>query len=59
MIGKLFKAVAYTKAPKAVFALLHPRSALKLGMFLWLVKKLIGPADRGRRVSPLSPSGGV
>lgn len=65
MVGKLFKAMAYTKAPKATFALLHPRRALKVGMLLWIVKKILGPSERERpggmqpTASPLSQSGGI
>lgn len=66
MTGKLFKMMAYTKAPKATFALLHPRRALKLGMLLWTIRKILGPSERERRgggvqpvTSPLSQSGGI
>ena len=30
MIGKLFKLYAYSKAPKATFSVLHPRTSAKL-----------------------------
>lgn len=65
MVGKLFKAMAYTKAPKATFALLHPRRALKLGMLLWIIKKILGPSERAGQggmqpaTSSLSQSGGI
>jgi hypothetical protein len=30
MIGKMLKMIAYTKAPKATFAVLHPRTTAKM-----------------------------
>ncbi|MGH7577142.1 MAG: hypothetical protein ACREM1_18695 [Longimicrobiales bacterium] len=65
MIRKLFKLMAYTKAPKATFAFLHPMRALKLGMLLWIIKRILGPSERAGRggmqpvASPLTQSGGI
>ena len=48
MIRSLFKTLAYTKAPKSTFALLHPGKALKYGAIFWLGKKLLGGGKRSR-----------
>lgn len=42
MIGKLLKGAAYAKAPKKIFALLHPVRAAKLGAGIWLARKIFG-----------------
>ncbi len=40
MLKKLTKLVAYTKAPKKTFAVLHPIKAIKWGAGLYLAKVL-------------------
>jgi hypothetical protein len=35
MIGKLVKLIAYSQAPKATFAVLHPRAAAQLKFAKW------------------------
>jgi hypothetical protein len=40
MFRTVAKLVAYKKAPKQTFAILHPRKALKWGAILFLLKKL-------------------
>lgn len=40
MLKALAKLVAYKKAPKSTFALLHPIRAVKWGAGLFLLKKL-------------------
>ena len=35
MLGKLIKLVAYSQAPKATFAVLHPRAAAQLRLAKW------------------------
>jgi hypothetical protein len=52
MIRSLFKTLAYTKAPKSTFALLHPGKALKYGAIFWLGKKLLGGGKRSRERRP-------
>lgn len=41
MLRGLAKLVAYSKAPKRTFAVLHPVKAIKWGAGLFLVKKLV------------------
>lgn len=53
MIRKMMKALAYTRAPKSTFTLLHPAKALKYGAIFWLGKKLLGGSRRRER-SPRS-----
>lgn len=48
MFRSLMKMLAYSKAPRSTFALLHPRSALKYGALFWIGKKLLGAGKRGR-----------
>ena len=48
MLRKLAKMLAYTKAPKQTFAVLHPVKAAKLGAAFWLGKKLFGGGARAR-----------
>jgi hypothetical protein len=38
MLGTILKMVAYSKAPKATFAVLHPRAAAQLGHARWDIK---------------------
>lgn len=49
MFGKMVKALAYTRAPKSTFALLHPRKALKYAAIFWVGKKLLGGGRRRER----------
>jgi hypothetical protein len=49
---KLLKLVAYAKAPKATFALLHPIRALKWGAAFYVGKKVW---ERARRASERMP----
>jgi hypothetical protein len=46
MFRSLVKALAYTKAPRGTFALLHPRTALKYGALFWIGKKILGGGRR-------------
>lgn len=48
MLRKLVKLVAYKKAPKSTFALLHPIRAVKWGAGLFLLKKLTAGLRRDR-----------
>ena len=50
MLKSLTKAIAYWKAPKRTFVLLHPMKALKWGGFL-LVAKLLFDRAKVRRTS--------
>jgi hypothetical protein len=47
MIGKLAKAVAYTKAPKKAFTMFHPIKAAKLGLAYLIGKRLFGRKNSG------------
>jgi hypothetical protein len=49
---KLLKLAAYTRAPKATFALLHPIRALKWGAVYYVGRKLY---DRARRFAEPRP----
>lgn len=51
MLKALAKLVAYKKAPKSTFALLHPIRAVKWGAGLFLLKKLTDGlrGDKGPR----------
>jgi hypothetical protein len=40
LLGKLAKMAAYTKAPRATFAVMHPLKAAKYGAIYMLVKGL-------------------
>jgi hypothetical protein len=42
----LIKAVAYAKAPKTTFALLHPRKAVKFGLAFLVGRSIL----RGRNI---------
>jgi hypothetical protein len=57
MIRLLLKLVAYSRAPKLAFALLHPIRALKWGMAFYAGKRLVGWARRlSERPGERSPS---
>jgi hypothetical protein len=49
MIGTLFKAIAYSKAPKATFTMLHPGKAVRFRKFQWDMRHAYAP-----RVTALS-----
>jgi hypothetical protein len=40
LLGKIAKMAAYTKAPRATFAVMHPLKAAKYGAIYMLVKGL-------------------
>lgn len=42
MLSKITKLVAYTKAPKSTFTLLHPVRAAKMGLAYFVVRKALG-----------------
>jgi hypothetical protein len=50
VLKRLFKALAYTRAPRSTFALLHPRKAIKYAAIFWIGKKLLG--GRGSERTP-------
>ena len=50
MLKSLTKAIAYWKAPKRTFVLLHPMKALKWGG-AFLVAKVVYDRMKGRRAS--------
>lgn len=52
MLKTLAKLVAYKKAPKRTFALLHPIKAAKWGAGLFLLKKLSGRDERKKETTP-------
>lgn len=43
MIGKLMKLYAYGKAPRATFAVTHPRKAARLMKMRWDMKHALAP----------------
>ena|SRR5690606_34193224 len=43
MIGALFKAIAYSKAPRTTFSVLHPGSAVRLRKFKWDMRHAYAP----------------
>ncbi|HSK20487.1 MAG TPA: hypothetical protein VK912_15140 [Longimicrobiales bacterium] len=49
MIGTLFKAIAYSKAPRATFTMLHPGKAVRFRKFQWDMRHAYAP-----RVTALS-----
>lgn len=48
MLGRIAKLVAYTKAPRQTFFLLHPLRAVKLGV-AYLVGKQLFTQERERK----------
>ena len=49
MIGTLFKAIAYSKAPRTTFTMLHPGKAVRFRKFQWDMRHAYAP-----RVTALS-----
>lgn len=43
MIRTLFKAVAYSKAPRATFTMLHPGTAVRFRKFQWDMRHAYAP----------------
>ncbi|CAN5697348.1 hypothetical protein BH23GEM10_BH23GEM10_09530 [soil metagenome] len=43
MIRTIMKAVAYRKAPRTTFAVLHPRSAVRMKKFGWDMRHAAAP----------------
>ena len=43
MIGTLFKAIAYSKAPRATFSVLHPGKAVRFRKFQWDMRHAYAP----------------
>lgn len=43
MIGTIFKAIAYSKAPRATFTMLHPGKAVRFRKFQWDMKNAYAP----------------
>lgn len=43
MVGKLFKAYAYSKAPRTTFAAAHPVKRVRLAKFRWDMKHAWAP----------------
>lgn len=43
MVGSLLRMVAYRKAPKTTFAVMHPGKALRLKKFRWDMKHAYAP----------------
>lgn len=43
MIGAIFKAIAYSKAPRTTFAMLHPGKAVRYRKFQWDMKNAYAP----------------
>lgn len=43
MIRSIIKAVAYKKAPRTTFAVLHPRSAVRMKKFGWDMRHAAAP----------------
>jgi hypothetical protein len=43
MIGTLFKAIAYSKAPRATFTMLHPAKAVRYRKFRWDMRHAYAP----------------
>lgn len=46
MVKGITKAIAYYKAPRHTFALLHPVKALKVGALMYVGRKLFGSDKR-------------
>lgn len=42
MLRQIAKVMAYKKAPKSVFAVMHPMKAAKYGAIYMVVKKALG-----------------
>ena len=42
MVRGIAKAIAYSKMPRATFALTHPVRAAKLGAAVWMAKRIFG-----------------
>lgn len=43
MIGTIFKAIAYSKAPRTTFTMLHPAKAVRFRKFQWDMKNAYAP----------------
>lgn len=43
MIGTLFKAIAYSKAPRATFTMFHPGKAVRFRKFQWDMRHAYAP----------------
>jgi hypothetical protein len=56
MMRRILKLAAYTRAPKATFALLHPIRALKWGAAFYVGRKLY---RRARSLAEPRPGEGV
>lgn len=46
MVRGITKAIAYYKAPRQTFALLHPVKAIKLGALVLAGRMILGKRDR-------------
>jgi hypothetical protein len=54
MIGSLLKAVAYSKAPRTTFTMLHPKEAARLKKFDWDMKHAYAPRVTALGVAALA-----
>ncbi|MGH7480537.1 MAG: hypothetical protein ACRELV_00150 [Longimicrobiales bacterium] len=53
MLGKLAKAVAYSKSPRKAYTIFHPIKAAKLGLAYIVGKQLFGrKGKRGEHPAP-------
>lgn len=43
MIRSILKMAAYSKAPKTTFAVMHPRSAVRMKKFGWDMRHAVAP----------------
>jgi hypothetical protein len=54
MIGTLFKAIAYSKAPRTTFTMLHPARAVRLRKFQWDMRHAYAPRVAALGVAALA-----
>ena len=48
MVKGIARAIAYSKMPRATFALLHPRRSVKLGVAMWVGRQIFSRSRRAR-----------
>jgi hypothetical protein len=54
MIGTVLKAIAYSKAPRTTFAMLHPGKAVRYRKFQWDIRHAYAPRVAALGVAALT-----
>ena len=42
MVKGIARTIAYSKMPRATFALMHPKRSLKIGLAMWVGRQIFG-----------------